>query len=124
MATGYTKAMIPEAGLSKKLESGDNLSFGAGFRTKHLIDVTKTVRQRTIETGWQAGVYLDRNNSLLASLTLSGIKEYFASIDIYPGIINIGSFSPGLWAVIGRNGNSVFGITTRYILSFGYEVNY
>lgn len=120
----YRYGMGGVAGISKKLESGDNLSFGVGFRTKHLVDVTKTVRQRTIETGWQAGVYYDRNNSLLASLTLSGIKEYFASIDIYPGIINIGSFSPGLWAVISRNGNSMFGITTRYILSFGYEVNY
>ncbi len=120
----YRYGMGGVAGISKKLESGDNLSFGVGFRTKHLVDVTKTARQRTIETGWQAGVYYDRNNSLLASITLSGVKEYFASIDIYPGIINIGDFSPGLWTVIGRNGNLVFGITTRYILSLGYEVNY
>jgi hypothetical protein len=120
----YRYGMGGVAGLSEKLESGDNLSVGIGFRSKHLVDLSKNARQRTIETSWQAGVYYDRNNSLLASITLSGVKEYFASIDIYPGIINIGGFSPGLWTVIGRNGDSVFGITTRYVLSFGYEVNY
>ncbi|HKB86758.1 MAG TPA: hypothetical protein VKD08_11335 [Ignavibacteriaceae bacterium] len=120
----YRYGMGGVAGLSKKLESGDNLSFGVGFRSKHLVDVTQKARQRTIETSWQAGVYYDRNNSLLASITLSGVKEYFASIDIYPGIVNIGNFSPGLWTVIGRNGDSVFGITSQYVLSFGYEMNY
>jgi hypothetical protein len=119
----YRYGMGGVIGLSEKLESGDNLSVGVGFRSKHLVDVTTTARQRTIETSWQAGVYYDRNNSLLASVTLSGVREYFASIDIYPGIINIGNFSPGLWTVIGRNGDSVFGITTKYILSFGYEMN-
>lgn len=117
----YRYGMGGVAGISKKLDSGDNLSFGVGFRSKHLVDVTKTVRQRTIETSWQAGVYLDRNNSLLASITLSGVKEYFASIDIYPGIICIGNFSPGLWTIIGRNSSSVFGITTKYVFSIGYE---
>jgi hypothetical protein len=43
--------------------------------------------------------------------------------DIYPGIIKIGNFSPGVWAVIGRNGNSMFGFSTRYVFSIGYEVN-
>ncbi len=120
----YRYGMGGVAGLSKKLESGDNLSVGVGFRSKHLVNLPGSARWRTIETSWQAGVYYDRNNSLLASLTLSGVKEYFASIDIYPGIIDIGGFSPGLWTVIGRNGNTTFGITTRYVLSFGYEMNY
>ena len=62
-----------------------------------------------------------RNNSLLASIVLSGIKEYFCSIDVYPGIIKIGNFSPGIWTVIGRNGNAMIGLSTRYVLSAGYE---
>jgi len=120
----YRYGMGGVAGISKKLESGDNLSFGVGFRSKHLVDVSKNARQRTIETSWQAGVYYDRNNSLLAAITLCGVKEYFCSIDIYPGIINIGAFSPGIWTVIGRNGNSAFGISTKYALALGYEINY
>jgi hypothetical protein len=42
-------------------------------------------------------------------------------IDIYPGIISIGDFSPGIWTVIGRDGNLMVGLSTIYILSTGYE---
>jgi hypothetical protein len=52
---------------------------------------------------------------------MSGVKEYFCSIDVYPGIIKFDKFSPGLWTVIGRNGDAMFGITTRYVFSIGYE---
>jgi hypothetical protein len=117
----YRYGMGGVVGLSKKMDEENNLSAGLGFRTKHLIDVGPN-RQRTIETGWQLGIFYDRNNSLLASVVLSGIKEYFCSIDIYPGIIKFGEFSPGVWTVIGRNGNAMFGLTTKYVLSLGYEV--
>jgi len=116
----YCYGMAGVVGISKKVDSENSLSAGLGFRTKHLVDVGPN-RQRTIETGWKLGIYYDRNNSLLASIVLSGIKEYFCMIDIYPGIIKFGDFSPGVWTVIGRNGNVMFGLSTRYIISVGYE---
>lgn len=116
----YRYGMGGVVGLSKKIDTEDNLSAGLGFRTKHLVDVGPN-RQRTIETGWQLGLFYDRNNSLLASIVLSGIKEYFCSIDVYPGIIKFGDFSPGIWTVISRNGNAMIGLTTKYVLSAGYE---
>ncbi|NWF90603.1 MAG: hypothetical protein HXY50_14215 [Ignavibacteriaceae bacterium] len=116
----YRYGMGGVAGLSKAINEEDNLSVGIGFRTKHLIDVGP-YRQRTIETGWQVGFFYDRNNSLMTSVIFSGIKEYFCTIDVYPGILMIGDFSPGLWTVIGRNGNTMIGLSTRYVLSIGYE---
>ena len=120
----YRYGMGALFGLSEKIDDTDNLSMGVGFKTKHLVDVSSEFRQRTIETSWHAGVFYDRNNSLLASLVLSGVKEYFCSVDVYPGIIKINNFSPGFWAVFGRNGNLIMGLTTRYVFSIGYEVNY
>jgi len=120
----YRYGMGALFGFSKKLpspEGVDNISLGVGFKTKHLVDVRSDVRQRTIETSWHAGVFYDRNNSLLASLVMSGVKEYFCMIDVYPGIIKLGKFSPGLWTVIGRDGNTMFGVSTRYVFSLGYE---
>ncbi len=119
----YRYGMGALFGLSKKINDEDNLSIGFGFKTKHLVDVSTEVRQRTIETGWHAGIFYDKNNSLMASLVLSGVKEYFCMIDIYPGIIKLHNFSPGIWTVIGRNGNMMWGITTRYVFSIGYEIN-
>lgn len=117
----YRYGMGALFGVSKKISPSDNLSFGVGFKSKHLIDVNDAVRQRTIATSWHTGVFLDRNNSLLASLVFSGVKEYFCMIDIYPGIIKYGRFSPGIWSIIGRNGELTFGFTTRYVFSLGYE---
>ncbi|HEX2866476.1 MAG TPA: hypothetical protein VHO03_05515 [Ignavibacteriales bacterium] len=117
----YRYGMGALFGLSKKVNPTDNLSLGLGFKSKHLVDLNDLTRQRTIATSWHAGVFYDRNNSLLASLVLSGVKEYFCMIDIYPGIIKYGNFSPGIWSIIGRNGELTFGLTTRYVFSLGYE---
>ena len=111
-------------GLSKKVDSTDNFSVGLGFKTKHLVDLNPNTRQRTIETSWYAGIFYDRNNSLLASLVMSGLKEQFCMIDIYPGIIKMGNFSPGIWSVIGRNGKFTVGFSTRYVFSLGAEIHY
>jgi len=116
----YRYGMGALFGASKKISDEDNISAGIGFKTKHLVDVGAN-RQRTIETSWHAGIFYDRNNSLLASIVLSGVKEYFCMIDVYPGIIKFNNFSPGIWTVIGRNGNFMLGLSTRYVFSIGYE---
>jgi len=118
----YRYGMGALFGVSKKVNSaGDNISLGLGFKSKHLIDLSNTIRQRTIATSWHVGIFYDRNNSLMASFVLSGVKEYFCMIDVYPGIIKYGSFSPGIWSVIGRNGKLTLGFTTKYVFSLGYE---
>ena len=117
----YRYGMGALFGLSKSINEEDNISFGAGFKTKHLVDVSTEFRQRTIETAWHAGLFYDKNNSLMASIVFSGVKEYFCMIDIYPGIIKIDKFSPGIWSVIGLDGDVTFGFTTRYAFGLGYE---
>jgi hypothetical protein len=120
----YRYGMGALYGVSKKLNEQDNLSVGFGFRSKHLVDLENTLRERTIETSWHAGIFWDRNNSLMAQIVLSGVKEFFCLMDVYPGIIKFKNFSPGIWSIIGRNGNITFGISTQYVFSLGYEMNY
>jgi hypothetical protein len=108
-------------GFSRKMNTEENLSAGLGFKTKHLVDIDPKFRERTIETGWLAGIFYDRNNSLLASVVMSGIEEYFCSIDIYPGIIKFNNFSPGIFTVIGRNGNITLGVSTKYLIGVGFS---
>jgi hypothetical protein len=117
----YRYGMDALFGLSKKIDETDNLSAGLGFKTKHLVDIRTNFRERTIETEWHAGVFYDRNNSLLASFVMSGVKEYFCMIDVYPGMLKFKDSSLELWTIIGRDGSLLFGITTRYVISAGYE---
>ena len=60
----------------------------------------------------------------MASLVMSGLKEQFCMVDIYPGIIKFGNFSPGIWSIIGRDGKFTVGFSTRYVFSLGAEVKY
>lgn len=120
----YRYGMGALYGVSKKLNPTDNLSVGVGFRSKHLIDLSEEHRERTISTSWHFGVFYDRNNSLLAQIVMSGVKEYFCIMDLYPGVIEFKNFSPGIWTVIGRDGRITFGISTQYALSLGYEMHY
>lgn len=108
-------------GISEKMDNGDNLSYGVGFKSKHFMEVISEVRQRTIATSWHAGVFWDRENSLLGSFVLSGVKEYFIMADIYPGILRIGNISPGIWTIIGRNGDVLVGLSSRWLIGFGVE---
>lgn len=108
-------------GLSKNLNPEDAVSFGVGFRSKHLVELNHVARQRTIETSWHAGAFYDKNNSLMASLVFSGVKEFFCMADVYPGIIKYKDFSPGIWAVFGLNGNVTMGLSTRYAIGLGFD---
>lgn len=117
----YRYGMGALFGISEKLNEEEWLSYGIGFKTKHLVDLETEFKQRTIETGWHAGIFWDRNNSLLASLVFSGVKEYFVMADVYPGILKTGNFSPGVWAIAGRDGTFLFGLTTKYLIGAGAE---
>jgi hypothetical protein len=117
----YRYGMGALFGFSQKKDTENSVSVGLGFKTKHLVSLSSTFRERTIETGWYAGVFYDRNNSLLASVTMSGVKEYFCSIDVYPGIIKFDNFSPGLWTIIQRDGKFTLGFTTTYLIGTGFS---
>ncbi len=117
----YRYGMGALFGLSEKLENGDNLSYGVGFKSKHLIEVLSDVRQRTISTSWHAGVFWDRNNSLLASFVMSGVKEFFIMADVYPGVLKYGNISPGIWTIVGRNGDVLVGLSSKWLIGLGIE---
>lgn len=117
----YRYGMGALFGLSEKMENGDNLSYGIGFKSKHFMEVKSDVRQRTIATSWHAGVFIDRENSLLASFVMSGVKEYFIMADVYPGVLRAENFSPGIWTIIGRNGDVLIGFSSKWLIGFGLE---
>jgi hypothetical protein len=73
--------------------------------------VDETRHQQTVKLAWNAGLFYDRDNSLLLSLIVSGSVNRGVNLNVYPGFLPLGRFSPGVWAVIGDKGKNVFGIT-------------
>ena len=97
---------------SYKIKNGRSFSFGGGLIAKDLIETKRNSYSRSMTTSlkWTAGFFYDRNNSLLASLILAGTKGYRARLNIYPGLIPFGLFSPGLFCAIGKDKELITGI--------------
>jgi len=110
-------------GASYKINDEEAVSFGAGLRGKRLEVVKETGRQFDLQTTWNFGCFYDRNNSLLASVFFSGLTDYFCNVNIYPGVLKFGNFSPGFWSILQKNGNVILGISMMYTPGIGISLN-
>jgi len=60
-------------------------------------------------------ISLSKNNSLLMSAMITGPRFYNVQINVYPGIIKLGEFSPGLYFAIGESEGIVLGLSFETI---------
>jgi len=67
-----------------------------------------------------SGLFLDRNGSLLASLTLSGAERMEANL--YPGVLPGVLGELGVWVVLDADGRPTVGLSTRRTLGLGFGV--
>jgi len=104
-------------GLSYQRKNGTSLSFAGGVLAKDLINVPNNsgVRELTTTLVWTAGIFYDRNNSLLTSLILAGTKGYKTRLNIYPGIFNFGRLSPGFFFNLRSDNQIVVGLHLNFL---------
>jgi hypothetical protein len=101
-----------ELGLTRRLNNHDSFSFGFGFKASKLIEITEGING--VDLAFTGGLFYDRNNSLLASLLVAQTKDYRFRLNLYPGLFNIGPFTPGFFLADRRNNGMVFGVTYIY----------
>ncbi len=118
----YLMGMSNLVGASYRYSSEHSITLGAGARGKNLYVVDSTVRLLSLNLVPTAGIFWDRNNSLLASLTASGQEDQTVILNIYPGAFTIaGVVSPAIWATWGSNGTIGVGIAVRGSIGVGYR---
>lgn len=105
--TGMTNVF----GLSHRLPGGDTLSWGGG---------ATTVRIDPVDLRWSAGLFYERDDSLLWSVLANGAEGYAVRANVYPGAFG----SPdswwsraGLFAGITDDGEGVVGV--QWLLPIG-----
>ncbi len=96
------------------------LSVGAGFRGISRTTLDQGTNRQTVVLAWNVGVFYDRENSLLASLTLTGTYADALSLNIYPGIVRIGPISPSFFLTLDQRGNPTVGVCTRWAPGIAY----
>jgi hypothetical protein len=109
-------------GVSVKLDREYSLSAAGGVRIStfenaggsHLVDTYILLRPA-------GGIFLDRNESLLASLRASNITDYTVSLNVYPNAFVTTSPGLGGWTAIGTDGKWIAGVsfTGAFGLGFG-----
>jgi len=100
-------------GLSYTWPDGSCLSAGGGVLAKNRrkVDPDEPGYRLTVDFSWNAGVFYDRNGSLMASLLLSGSPAYKARLNVFPGLVRIGRISPGFFAILTGEDRLVIGAT-------------
>ncbi len=103
-------------GLSYLRDNHESITAGAGFATRELrtVDVTNGARTVSVSLGWIAGIFYDRDNSLLASLMASNRINEKVRLNIYPGVIDLFGVSPGFFCSIGRLNHFIAGISIQW----------
>ena len=97
-------------GLTLHRPEGLDLSFGVGSETE-AQRVHPETGEISLEVDPSAAIYVDRHNSLLASLAWSEREDRLLSLNVFPGVVDIRGMRPGLWVVLTASGDLQLGIT-------------
>jgi hypothetical protein len=102
-------------GTSRQLGArGLALSGGAGWGSNVVIVTDSMTDTRTVTLGPKAGIFLERNSSLLASVLWDATRRTAVTINVYPGWIGNTRWQPGVWVgVPERGGRWQLGVVGR-----------
>jgi hypothetical protein len=102
------------AGFSRMIRENGCISvaFGAGVENIVRSNQEGPGLSQTASWMWSAAAFYDIKNSLVASLTMTGMPQDRMKINIYPGLLRVGAFSPGLFFAWSHE--AVIGINMRY----------
>jgi hypothetical protein len=105
-----------EIGLARRVSRRDDLSVGAGLVAKNLIPDEGNFR--TVDLATSAGIWWDREGSLMGSLEWAGSKDYILRLNLYPGLVKWGGVKPGFFGVWHRDDDVTLGVGFKF-LPFG-----
>lgn len=106
-------------GLSLPLGGGHTVSCGVGPRLLELEeDIAPGPRVLVPKQGLfnvDAAIFWDRHESLMASLLVGGPEDFIVRLNIYPGVLQFGEYTVGLYVLSGAYEGLAGGLTFRYV---------
>jgi hypothetical protein len=109
-------------GLSYTFRDQDSITLALGRVTDKLAVADERRAEFSITTQNSLGIFVDRGNSLLASLILSQNTREPVALNIYPGVVPVIGRFLGFWILIDRDGRPMVGVASRYTLGIGFGV--
>jgi hypothetical protein len=106
-------------GLSFALDEEYSISAAAGGAAIHLVNQSTHTVQNTVDFAPTAAAFFDRRNSLLASLQVTDVDDYFIHLNLYPHALTPRGPSMGLWTVVDKRGHVAAGVSLSRLLGMG-----
>jgi hypothetical protein len=106
-------------GLSFALDDEYSISAAAGGAAVHLVNQSTKTVQNVVDFVPTAALFLDRNNSLLASLQITNVDDYFIHFNLYPHAITARGPSVGVWGVVDKRARVAAGFAIGRPLGIG-----
>jgi len=107
-------------GLSYQIDSQYSISAGGGTMASRLIRTSDKNADNEVEFAPAAGIFVDRNNSLLASLKVTNVQDYFLQFNLYPNALSVPEL--GMFAVVDKGGHFVAGLSFSKSLGVGFGI--
>jgi hypothetical protein len=104
-------------GLSYEVDSQYSVSGGAGTMASRLVSTSLNNADNDVEFAKTAGLFVDRNESLLASIQVTNVLDYFIRFNLYPNVFATPQL--GMWAVVDKGGHFVAGVSFTKALGVG-----
>lgn len=118
---GYT-GLGAWAGLSYEFSNHVSLSVAAGQRSYRITNTSVSIVNNVVKFAPSGAIFIDKRESLLASIHVSNVDEHFIQFNLYPNAFFVMDPGFGLFAIVSKTGNVILGINlTR---SFGVGVGY
>lgn len=117
----YLMGMSNMVGASYQFDASNSITVGAGARGKYLYTVDPRARVLSTKLVPTGGVFWDRNNSLMASLTASGQEDQTVILNLYPGVFEIAGLRPAIWGAWGSISTVGVGIALQGTVGIGYR---
>ena len=86
------------------------------------MNVDPVTGEETAKLAVGAGLFLDRNGSLLASVHVSEVAHRLLRLNLYPGVVGGPGRNLGVWMVLDHDLRPRVGLSSRYWLGAGLGV--
>jgi hypothetical protein len=106
-------------GLSFAIDDEHSISACAGGAAIHLVNQNTHTLQNVASFTPTAAVFLDRRESLLASLQVTDVDDYFVHFNLYPHALTQRGPSAGFWMVVDKRGHVAAGISISRLFGMG-----
>jgi hypothetical protein len=107
------------AGLSVKLDDELSVSLAAGGKISHIDNESKVAVINVVNVRSTAAIFIDRNDSLLASVHVADVPDYKLQVNVYPNAIFHTEPGIGFFGIMGDEGRFMAGLSFTHALGVG-----